>query len=66
MNIWSEIRSDFQDGDIVYIDAFLTDDDNEEVKVIAKVNVRTKEVEYLDDRARTDSNAQEEIEEVLR
>jgi hypothetical protein len=65
MSIWGEIRSDFQDGDIVYIDAFLTDDDNEEGKVIAKVNVRTKEVEYLDDRAKTDENAQEIIDEVL-
>jgi len=65
-NIWSEIRSDFQDGDIVHIDAFLTDDDNEEGKVIAKVNVRTKDVEYIDNRAKTDNYAQEEINEWLR
>lgn len=65
MSIWGEIRNDFEDGDIVYIDAFLTADDNEEGKVIAKVNVRTKEVEYLDDRARTDSYAQEMINEYL-
>ena len=65
MSIWGAIRNDFEDGDIVYIDAFLTADDNEEGKVIAKVNVRTKEVEYLDDRARTDSYAQEMINEYL-
>ena len=65
MSIWGEIRNDFEDGNIVHIDAWLTADDNEEGKVIAKVNVRTKEVEYLDDRARTDSYAQEMIQEYL-
>jgi len=65
MSIWGEIRNDFEDGDITYIDAFLTADDNEEGKVIAKVNVRTKEVQYLDQRARDDSYAQEMIQELL-
>ena len=65
MSIWGEIRNDFQDDDIVHIDAWLTADDNEEGTVIAKVNVRTKKVEYLDDRARTDSLAQELINEYL-
>jgi hypothetical protein len=64
MSIWGEIRNDFQDGDIVYIDAWLTSDDNEEGRVIAKVNVRTHETEYLDDRARTDGYAQEMISEI--
>lgn len=63
--IWNEIRNDFQDIDIVHIDGYLTDDDNEEGQVIAKVNVRTKEVEYLDDRARTDNYAQEMIKILL-
>jgi len=65
MSIWGEIRNDFQDGDTVYIDAFLTADDNEEGKVIARVNVRTKEVQYLDQRARDDSYAQEMIQDCL-
>jgi len=67
MNIWSEIRNDFEDEEEgkVYIDAYLTPDDNEEGKVIAKVNTSTKEVEYLDDRARTDAYAQEMINETL-
>ena len=65
MSIWGEIRNDCEDGDTVYIDAWLTADDNEEGKVIARVNVRTKEVEYLDDRAKTDSYAQEMIQEYL-
>jgi len=66
MSIWGEIRNDFiDDDDIAHIDAWLTDDDNEEGKVIAKVNVRTKEVQYLDQRARDDSYAQEMIQELL-
>jgi len=66
MSIWGEIRNEFEDDDgIVCIDAYLTDDDNEEGKVIAKVNTVTLEVEYLDDRAKTDSYAQEMIQEIL-
>lgn len=66
MSIWGEIRNDFEDdNNIVHIDAWLTDDDNEEGTVIAKVNINTKEVEYLDDRARTDTYAQELIQELL-
>ena len=65
MSIWGEIRNDFEDGNITSIDAWMTADDNEEGKVIARVNTDTKEVEYLDDRAKTDSLAQELIQELL-
>ena len=41
-------------------------DDNEEGTVIAKVNYKTKEVEYLDNDARTDAYAQEIINETLK
>ena len=64
-NIWSEIRSNFEDESIVYIDAWMTPDDNEEGTVIAKVNVLTGNVQYIDDRAKTDAYAQEIIKEVL-
>lgn len=66
MNIWGEIRNDFTDGDdITHIDAFLTDDDNEEGLVIARVSWVTGCVEYIDDRAKTDNYAQEMIQQVL-
>ena len=66
MNIWSEIRNDFIDDDgIVHIDAWLTDDDMEDGRVIARVNTNTKEVIYLDNRAKTDKYAQEMIQEIL-
>lgn len=67
MSKYSEIRNDFYDDEEqkVYIDAWLTEDDNEEGVVIAKVNYKTKEVEYLDNDAKTDSYAQEIINETL-
>jgi len=65
MSYWGEIRNDFIDDDgVAHIDAFLTADDNEEGKVIAKVNTLTGTVEYLDARAETDEYAQEMIKDV--
>lgn len=73
MSKWTEIRNDnveeteSMDMDTyVTIDAWLTEDDNEEGKVIAKVNCGTKEVEYFDEDAKTDAYAQEMINEVLK
>lgn len=72
MSKWKEIRNDFleetesMDMDSYYhIDAWLTEDENEEGKIIAKVNCGTKEVTYLDEDAKTDSYAQEMINEVI-
>jgi len=64
-NIWSEIRSSFMMDNFIFIDAWLTEDDNEEGKVIAKIDVKKREVIYLDDRAKFDPNAQEIICEEL-
>ena len=68
MSKWAEIRNDYYDDTErkVYIDAWRTDDDNEEGTVIAKINYKTKEVEYLDNDARTDAYAQEIINETLK
>lgn len=67
MSNWMEIRNNFcnEDEEKVYIDAWKTCDDNEEGEVIAKVDYKTKEVEYLNDEARTDKYAQEIIKEIL-
>lgn len=64
---WAEIRSDYYDDEegVQTVDAWLTDDDNEEGKVIAKIRLDTKEVIYLDKDARRDCYAQEVINEVL-
>lgn len=68
MSKYAEIRNDFYDEEEknVYIDAWLTEDENEEGVVIAKVNYRTKAIEYLDNDARTDEYAQEIINETLK
>ena len=67
MSKWSDIRSDYYDDieGIQTVDAWLTDDDNEDGKVIAKIHLDTKTVDYLDPDAETDEYAQEVINEVL-
>lgn len=64
---YGEVRANYYDDEEEkqFIDAWLTADDNEEGTVIAKVDLATKEVEYLDPDARYDSYAQEVISEVL-
>lgn len=67
MSKWKEIRNDYcnEEEDKVYIDAWKTSNGNEEGKVIAKVDYKTKEIEYLNNSARTDEYAQEIIKETL-
>ena len=68
MSKYGEVRNDYYDEkeNKVYIDAWFTYDDNEEGIVVAKVNYKTKEVEYLDEDARTDEYVQEVIDETLK
>ena len=67
MNKWAEIRCDFYDNkeEKYFVDAWLTDDDNEEGTVIAKIDLGSKTVEYIDADARYDEYAQEVIKEML-
>ena len=67
MSKWREIRNDYcnEEEGKVYIDAWKTSSGNEEGKVIAKVDYKTKEIEYLNEAAKTDEYAQEVIKEVL-
>lgn len=79
--IWKEIRNDYietedslseheQDAEaIVCIDAWKTNDDNEEGEVIAKVvlcKCGSVIVVYINNAARTDEYAQEVINETIR
>ncbi len=78
-SLWAEIRNDHVEtkDDILddencdrinFIDAWQTNDDNEEGKVIAKVLVCACgkiSVIYLDDRARTDEFAQQMIHDAI-
>ena len=49
----------------VSVHAWKTCNDNEEGKVIAKVDYKTKEIQYLNEAAKTDDYAQEVIIETL-
>lgn len=64
-SVWTAINSDYEDDNFIYLDAYKTYNDNEEGKVIAKIDKNTEEVIYLDKRAKTDSYAQEEIENII-
>lgn len=67
MSKWAEIRNNYCDEEEgkVYIDAWKTSNGNEEGEAIAKVDYKTKEIEYLNEAAKTDEYAQEVIKEVL-
>ena len=67
MSKWSEIRCDFfdEEEEKYFVDAWETDDDNEEGTVIAKLDLADGTVEYLDEDAKTDEYAQEVIKEML-
>lgn len=59
-SIWSEIRTDFEDDirNLITVDAWKSGDDDEVGKVISEVSTETGNVQYMDDRARTDEMTQ--------
>lgn len=67
MSKYAEVRSNYYDDveEVQTVDAWFSDDDNEEGIVIAKIHLDTKTVDYLDPDAKTDDYAQEVINEVL-
>lgn len=64
---YKEIRNNFvnEEDHNVYIDAWKTGKLNEEGSVIAKIDLATYEVEYLDEKAKSDFYAQEVIKETI-
>ena len=67
MSKWSDIRWDFfnEEEEKYFVDAWRTDNDNEEGTVIAKLDLANETVEYLDEDAKTDEYAQAVIKEML-
>ena len=67
MSKWAEIRCDFfdEEEEKYFVDAWKTDNSNEEGIVIAKIDLADGTVEYLDENAKTDEYAQEVIREML-
>lgn len=68
MSKWTEIRNSFvnEEEKVVCIDAWKTNSPNEEGRVIAKVHIDTKEIEYLNEQAKTDEYAQEVIQNTIK
>lgn len=64
---WTEIITRFTDESegILYVDGYMTDDQDEEGTVIAKININTYEVIYVDVDAQTDTYVQQEIEDAI-
>jgi len=64
---YSEVKSDHTDEDenVTYIDAFLTQDDEEPGKVIAKVCRDTGKVFFMDNDQRWNPQIKEAIVEIL-
>lgn len=64
--IWSEIRNEYTESDtgITKIDAWVTEDDDENGKTIAEIDLEGK-VKYKDRRAKTNKYAQELIQQVV-
>lgn len=58
---YAYISSDYVEGNIIHIDAWLTDNDNEEGVTIAKLNQDTLSVSYLTPEATYDIDAQKYI-----
>jgi hypothetical protein len=62
-SIWSDIYSDFIDDDEIYIDAYKVN--SMEGRTIARIDILTGKVTYLDKRAKTDKFAQEAIQDAI-
>lgn len=64
--IWTEIKNKFEHNFKLHIDAWETNNVDEEGKVIAKINTITKKVKYIDKRALSDDYAQNVINETIK
>lgn len=64
-SVWRTINYDYIDDDYIYFDAWKTEDDNEEGDIIAKIEIISGEVIYLDDNVRNDKYAQEVIKDAI-
>ena len=65
-NIWSEIKTGYTDDEtgITTVDAWITGNDDEDGKVIATIDDKGN-VTYIDERAKSDAYAQEEIQAAI-
>jgi len=64
-SIWLAITSDYEDDEYIYFDAWETNNEDEDGEVIAKIDINKEKIIYIDDRAKIDNYAQEEIRNVI-
>jgi len=64
-NVWSEIKVTEFDDDIICVDGYISEDENEQGSVIAQINVNTKQIAYFNEKAKYNKYAQEIIREEL-
>jgi len=64
-NVWNHIDNQYEEEYKIYIDAWHTDDDDEDGHSIATIDIATDKVTYYDDRAKTDKYAQEMIKDAI-
>lgn len=64
--MFTEVRCNFFDEGIWYIDAWLTDDNDEEGFVVATINEKTFEVHYINDMYKTNNMVLDAVKEKLR
>lgn len=57
-SVWSVVSGDFSDDEFCYVDGWLTNDQNEEGVILAKIKKTNGKIHYFDARAKTDENAQ--------
>lgn len=67
MSKWKEIRCNYfnKEEGVYCVDAWKTNNYNEEGKTIAKIDLATKTLKYIDEDAKTDDDAQAVINEFL-
>lgn len=66
MEIIKEVRIDFVDDDnLQHVDCWFTEDDNEEGRTVAVVDLDSDKVIFFDNRFRADEKVKEAIQEIL-
>lgn len=62
---YTEVRSNFMDNNEIYIDAWKTDDDNEEGSTVARIDTEYGHLIWVNPQARFSRQVQEVVDEVL-
>lgn len=62
---YSELRNDFVDDGKVHIDGWKSDDDNEQGKVLAVIDLESQRVEFKDEEAQQSAQVHQFVKETI-